>query len=144
MSILRRISGDGKLNRYKVWLKQAEFDFEAAQLSMNCNFFEWACFQSEQAVEKALKAVLVRAGWRAPKMHKLAVLMSFCNKANEAFRRTKFEFRDLESFTFVSRYPFLIPGENLSPHEFITLDDAERCINQARAFLDKIQNLLKE
>lgn len=142
--MLRKIKGKGKLDRYKVWLKQAEYDFNAAAVSKENGFHEWACFQSEQAVEKALKAILVHAGWRAPKMHKLAVLMSYCNRANERFRQTKFEFRDLESFTFVSRYPFLIPGENLSPHEFITLDDAARCINQARAFLDKIHDLLNE
>ena len=142
--MLRKLKAKGKGDRHKIWLKQAEYDYQAANLSKEHNFYEWACFQSEQAVEKALKAVLVHAGWRAPKMHKLAVLMSYCNNANEKFRRTKFEFRDLESFTFVSRYPFLIPGEDLSPHEFITLEDAQRCINQARAFLDKIYNLLKE
>jgi HEPN domain-containing protein len=141
--MLRRSKFRGKLNRYKVWLKQSEYDLQAAETSKNNEFYEWACFQSEQAAEKALKAVLVHAGWRPPKMHKLAVLMSYCNNANEEFKRTKFEFRDLESFTFVSRYPFLIPGENLSPHEFVTLEDADRCINQARTFLDKIHNLLK-
>lgn len=132
-----------KSKRYKVWLEQAHFDLEAAKTSRDGTFFEWACFQSEQAVEKALKAVLVHAGWRPPKMHKLAVLMSYCNNANKKFRKTKFEFRDLEAFTFVSRYPFLIPGENLSPHKFIKLEDAEKCISQAEAFLKKIRNLLK-
>ena len=129
-------------DRYKIWLEQAEFDLKAAELSRDNDFFEWTCFQCEQAVEKALKSVLVHAGWRPPKMHKLAVLMSYCNKANDKFKKTKFEFRDLEAFTFVSRYPFLIPGENLSPHEFITLDDAQRCINQAKSFLEKIRKLL--
>lgn len=140
--MLRKLRALGKGNRYKVWLEQAEFDFKAANHSLKGEFYEWTCFQSEQSVEKALKAVLVHAGWRPPKMHKLAVLMSYCNNANKEFRRTKFEFRDLESFTFVSRYPFLIPGENLSPHKFITLEDAQRCLDQARAFLDKIQKLL--
>lgn len=142
--MLKKILTKGKGKRFEVWLEQAEFDFQAAKVSRDANFYEWATFQCEQAVEKALKAVLVHAGWRPPKMHKLAVLMSYCNNANKEFRKTKFEFRDLEAFTFVSRYPFLIPGENLSPHKFITLDDAEKCINQAKVFLDKIQKLLKE
>ena len=142
--MLKKILSKGKGRRFEVWLEQAEFDFHAAKVSRDNGFYEWATFQCEQSVEKALKAVLVHAGWRPPKMHKLAVLMSYCNNANKEFRKTKFEFRDLEAFTFVSRYPFLIPGENLSPHKFITLDDAKRCINQARVFLDKIQKLLKE
>jgi len=141
--MLRKIKAKGSSQRYKVWMAQSFYDLQAAEMSKNNGFFEWACFQSEQAVEKALKSVLVHAGWRAPKMHKLAVLMSYCNNANENFRKTKFEFRDLESFTFVSRYPFLIPGENLSPHDFITLADAEKCINQARNFLEKIHILLE-
>jgi len=142
--MLRKLKRKGKGERYKVWLEQAEFDYEAANVSKENKFYEWSCFQCEQSVEKALKAVLVHAGWRPPKMHKLAVLMSYCNDANKEFRKTKFEFRDLESFTFVSRYPFLIPGENLSPHKFINLEDAKRCLKQARSFLDKIHNLLKE
>lgn len=142
--MLKKLKHKGKGERYKVWLKQADFDYRAAKVSKENGFYEWACFQSEQAVEKALKAVLVKAGWRPPKMHRLAVLMSYCNRANKEFKRTKFEFRDLEAFTFVSRYPFLIPGENLSPHEFISLKDAQKCISQAKDFLKKIHSLLKE
>lgn len=131
-----------KGNRHTVWLEQAFFDIAAAKVSKENGFFEWACFQSQQAVEKSLKAVLVHAGIRPPKMHKLAVLIHYCNQANENFKNTKFEFKYLESFTFVSRYPFLLPGENSSPHNFITLEDAELCINQAEEFLKKVQNLI--
>jgi HEPN domain-containing protein len=144
MSDLRRLSVQGPIQRYLVWLEQAEYDLQAAYVSINNGYFEWACFQSEQAVEKALKGVLVHAGWRPPKMHKLAVLMAYCNEANSRFRRTKFEFKELESFTFVSRYPFLVPGENLSPHNFIAQEEAQKCIQQARTFLNKIQELLNE
>lgn len=142
--MLEKIKRVSKSKRYKVWLSQATFDLQAAEASAENGFYEWACFQSEQSAEKALKSVLVHAGWRPPKMHKLAVLMSYCNNANRQFRKTKFEFRDLEAFTFVSRYPFLIPGENLSPHEFITVKDAEKCIQQAKNLLSKIHTLLGE
>jgi len=136
------LKSKGKGDRHLVWFEQAKYDLEAAEVSKQNQFYEWACFQSEQAVEKGLKGVLVQAGWRPPKMHKLAVLMSYCNKSNAQFRKTKFEFRDLEVFTFIARYPFLLPGENSSPHKFITLEDAEKCINQARIFLRKILKLL--
>jgi HEPN domain-containing protein len=139
---LRKLRLKGKGDRHFVWFEQARYDLLAAEISKQNEFYEWACFQSEQAVEKALKGVLVESGYRPPKMHKLAVLISYCNKKNEKFRKTKFEFRDLEVFTFVARYPFLLPGENSSPHKFITLEDAERCINQAATFLEKILKLL--
>jgi len=130
--------------RYKIWLKQASFDLQACKLSTDNGFYEWACFQAEQAVEKALKGVLVKAGWRPPKVHKLPILMGYCNSANNEFKNTKFNFRNLGAFTFVSRYPFLIPGENLSPHEFITLDNAQKCLQEASVMLSQIKFLLKE
>lgn len=140
---LKKIKSTG-IKRYAVWLEQAEYDLKAAELSRDNQFYEWACYQSQQSVEKALKSVLVHAGWRPPKMHKLPVLMGYCNSANKEFKKTKFEFRDLGSFTFVSRYPFLIPGKNTSPHNFITLENAQTCIKQAKQILLKIKKLLKE
>lgn len=134
----------GKGNRYKIWLVQAHYDLEAAKVSMNNGFNEWACYQAQQCTEKALKSVLVHAGWRAPKMHKLSVLMGLANNVNEGFRKTKFDFRFLQAFTFVSRYPFLLPGENSCPHDFINKDDAGKCIEQAQVFLQKIINLLEK
>jgi uncharacterized protein len=131
-----------KADRYKVWYTQAQFDLQAAQLSIDHGYFEWATFQSEQAVEKAIKAVIVKSGWRPPKMHKLSVLIGLANQANPKFERTKFEFRDLESFTFISRYPFLIPGKDLAPHEMIKKAEADRAYNQANDIISKIAEVL--
>ncbi|MCA9381859.1 HEPN domain-containing protein, partial [Candidatus Dojkabacteria bacterium] len=132
-----------KPDRYKVWLKQAKFDLQAARKSHEGKFYEWACFQSEQSAEKALKAVLVHAGWRPPKMHKLSVLIGFCNHANDHFKRTKLNFHDLESFTFISRYPFLIPGNLNTPHEYISSSDSIHCINQADSIYSKVHLILE-
>lgn len=49
--------------RYQDWLKQAERDFKAAQDSLRAGNYEWAVFQSIQAAEKALKAVLLFCGF---------------------------------------------------------------------------------
>lgn len=130
--------------RYRIWLKQANFDLDAARIMFENKFFEWTCFQSEQSIEKALKAVLVKSGMRPPKIHRISVLISMCNRASLKFRDTKFEFRDIESFTFISRYPFLIPGEKSSPHEYITYEDAKICLDQAHQFLEKVQMLLED
>ncbi len=129
--------------RYKIWLKQANFDLEAAKLSSSYGFYEWATYQAEQAVEKALKSVLVQAGQKAPRMHKLAVLFGYCNSVNSRFKNTKFNFKHIESFTFISRYPFLIPGQKNTPHEFITKEDARKALLEASDVLDKIEDILK-
>ncbi len=131
-----------RATRYRVWLKQAKHDLQASSISYQNGFNEWATYQAEQSVEKALKSVIVHAGENSPKMHKLAVLFGFCNSVNPEFRKTKFEFRHLESFTFISRYPFLLPGRDKCPHELITKQDAEVSIKQATAIVEKIEVIL--
>ncbi len=47
------------MKRTRDWLTQAEYDIQAAEDSMLNDHHEWACFQSQQAAEKALKALLL-------------------------------------------------------------------------------------
>ncbi|QQR93691.1 HEPN domain-containing protein [bacterium] len=128
--------------RWNVWLRQAEFDIAASRISFNNHFFEWSCYQSEQAVEKALKSVLVFSGYRPPKVHKIALLVAMCNSANSNFKHIQFRFKTIESLTFISRYPFLVPGEQGTPHEYISERDAAESLEEAIDILDKIRTLL--
>jgi HEPN domain-containing protein len=130
-------------DRYKIWLRQAKFDLAAAFLSLENEYYEWAAYQAEQSVEKALKAVIVQSGSKAPKIHKLGILFGFCNSINEKFRNTKFNFKHIESFTFISRYPFLIPDKNKTPHEMITEGDANKALVEASENLVKIAEILR-
>mgnify|MGYP002863095943 CR=1 FL=1 len=130
--------------RYHVWLDQSKYDIRAAEISYENGSYEWACYQSVQSVEKALKAVLVHAGWRAPMTHKLGVLMSMSNHANELFFDVKMNLRKLEAYTFVARYPFVYPNRNVPPHEMIHKDDAEVCINIAKDVYWQIDHFLAQ
>ncbi len=47
------------MNRYLDWFEQAQRDLERAKLDVQYEFWEWACFTSQQAAEKAVKAVLM-------------------------------------------------------------------------------------
>ena len=52
--------------RYKDWLAQAQGDLEHARKSVPMRDFNWACFASQQAAEKALNALydfLGGEGW---------------------------------------------------------------------------------
>lgn len=130
--------------RYKAWYKQAGHDLGAAKVSFENGYNEWAAYQAEQTVEKVLKSVIVHAGERAPKVHKLSVLFGYCNSVNPAFKNTKFIFRHVEAFTFISRYPFLIPGKDQSPHELISENDAKESIKEAEDIYSKIAEILQE
>jgi HEPN domain-containing protein/predicted nucleotidyltransferase len=133
---------DTKKARHIVWFRQGEFDLQASKLSLDEGFYEWSTFQAVQAVEKALKSVIVYAGANPPRIHKLQTLMGICNRICPEFKKTKFEFRFLESFTFISRYPFLLPGRTKTPHEIITRPEAERAYTQAQEFLRKVSIIL--
>ena len=50
------------MNRYKDWLDQAERDLGRAALDLQYEYWEWACFTSQQAAEKAVKALLMNRG----------------------------------------------------------------------------------
>lgn len=130
--------------RYRVWFKQSQHDYNAALLSIDNGFNEWASFQAVQSVEKALKAVIVCAGLNPPRIHKLQTLMGICNRICSQFKQTKFEFRYLESFTFISRYPFLLPGQDETPHELISSSEARKALVQARDMLEKISVILQQ
>ncbi|MFA4957150.1 MAG: HEPN domain-containing protein [Candidatus Methanoperedens sp.] len=41
------------MRRHEDWLKQADSDMCAAEDSASSNHYEWACFQAQQAAEKA-------------------------------------------------------------------------------------------
>ena len=46
------------VERSKDWLAQAERDIGQAKASLRDGFYEWACFASQQAAEKAVKALI--------------------------------------------------------------------------------------
>lgn len=128
--------------RFSVWLAQAKYDLEAARSSLELGYHEWACYQSSQCIEKAVKAVIVHAGWRPPKVHKIGVLMGIANKANRLFANVSFDFRKVEAYTYISRYPFLNPGQTLPPHEFINKHDSQTCISIAQDVIDKVDEFI--
>ena len=50
------------MNRWRDWLDQAKRDLEKAELDINHEFFEWACFTAQQSAEKAIKALGMKIG----------------------------------------------------------------------------------
>jgi len=50
------------MNRYLDWLSQAERDLSRAEIDIQYDYWEWACFTSQQAAEKACKALLMFHG----------------------------------------------------------------------------------
>lgn len=53
------------MERSADWLEQAQSDLEHARYDLRAEFYEWACFSSQQAAKKAVKAVVQRQGEEA-------------------------------------------------------------------------------
>ncbi|MDE1838115.1 MAG: HEPN domain-containing protein [Euryarchaeota archaeon] len=56
------------------WLEDAEADLGHARLSIANQDHRWACFASQQAVEKALKAILLENDLELVRIHDLVEL----------------------------------------------------------------------
>src|SRR3989338_1745982 len=84
----------------KVWWKKAEKDLVAAEKSLKVGEFEWAAFQCEQAVEKALKTLAIEEMGKLLKAHELGFLarklklpenlVEICDELAPAYTSTRY------------------------------------------------------
>jgi len=129
-------------NRYEFdkWFKQAGYDVSAAEASRRAFNYEWACFQSQQGAEKALKAYLLLKGKRMDLRHSINKLLSICLEDNKRFKEIS-GVRELDKYYIPTRYPDGLPDD--TPHDFYTDEDAEKCINLSKRALSLIKELTR-
>ena len=112
------------------WLVQAENDLRFAELASRERFFAQACFNSQQAAEKALKAFLYARGAEQVMGHSVADLAAECARLEPEFAELKERAAPLDQFYLSTRYPNSLPGG--IPAEAFTARDAERALEMAR------------
>jgi len=112
------------------WLTQAENDLQFAALASREGFFAQACFNSQQAAEKALKAFLYARGAEQVMGHSVADLAAECARLEPEFAKLKERAAPLDQFYLSTRYPNSLPGG--VPAEAFTARDAERALEMAR------------
>ena len=110
----------------KDWLEAASIDLESIEaLIQNTRLTGHVAFHAQQAIEKALKAILEENGERVPKVHSLSKLFDACSVY------INFDFDEdliiaLDSLYIESRYP----------GELGLLPEGKPSIMQAQAFCD--------
>ncbi len=122
------------------WLDQAKSDLEAAKWNSEGNFYAHACFLSQQAAEKALKAYLYSIGKRKIITHSTFTLARECAQENDAFNSILSICAELDKHYIPSRYPNGLP--NSTPSEVYLKEDAQTCINKSQKILDFISKLV--
>jgi HEPN domain-containing protein len=118
----------------ETWLRQAEADLEAARSSLAAGHVEWACYQSQQAGEKALKALVYRHGMTTVRTHSLRRLVEDAVKTVPSIAGVMEDAKFLEGFFISTRYPNGLDDE-VAPADFFDRKDAEKCLSSATSIL---------
>ena len=117
----------------QAWLEQAEHDLAAARDSLAAGHFEWVCFQSQQAAEKALKAYLLTAGRSHQRTHAVTELLDECVRIEPEFERIR-PSMELDQYYVSTRYPDALAGG--PPYRAFTQRTAERCLSLASSLIE--------
>lgn len=123
------------------WLRQAEKDLDSARDSLTAKHYEWACFQSQQAAEKALKAFLYSKGLRAILTHSIRDLALDCSKYEKDFSNLVNQGKVLDSYYISTRYPNGLVGNEI-PSEYYSQEDADQCISYAELILKTVKRFI--
>ncbi len=125
----------------KRWLNQAINDLEAARWNSDGKFCAHACFLSQQAAEKALKAYLYSIGKRRIITHSTFTLAKECAQTNDKFNSILSICAELDKHYIPSRYPNGLPDS--IPSEVYLKQDAEVSINHSEKVLEFVSKLIK-
>ena len=121
-------------NRYPDWFRQAEADLKHARNSRETGDFEWSCFASHQAAEKALKAVYLKLGLDAWG-HTLTILIGNLPKVIDLASETLINHaRVLDKYYIPTRYPNGF--ESGAPTDFYTAEEAQNAVFRAEEILE--------
>lgn len=126
------------------WLTTAEDDLESAQILKKKAKFAHACFHSQQAGEKALKAVwyFEDADPWGHSIKKLVDDLEAVNlKLHESLTRLSRLGVVLDRFYIPTRYPNGLP--DITPDVAFNEEDADTCIQYAAKILDAVRSVLK-
>ena len=129
------------MNRSRDWLSQALRDLEHARKSMRLRDYEWACFSSQQAAEKALKAVYLSLGMEVWG-HDLVNLLRGLRKAGLRVSRRLIErAAELDKHYVISRYPNGFAEG--APWEHYTRRDAEKCVRSGERLVGWAKDIIE-
>ena len=106
------------------WLRRAKSNLvRAKQTKPSEVFWEDLCFDAQQAVEKAVKVVLVASRVEFPKTHDIALLLRLLERTGRPVPDDLLTALDLTDYAFETRYPGDYPQ--------VTADDYRKAVEIA-------------
>jgi HEPN domain-containing protein len=123
------------------WLRQAEYDLKAAEWAEQGGFHAPACFWSQQAAAKGLRAFLFLKGEDARETRSVVDLLDRAISYEEDFKGFVGSSTSLDIYYKTSRFPDALPGG--IPAEVITGKDSRDAIRQASDVLAVVERKRK-
>ncbi len=123
----------GKLSNYNIWIEYARQDFKTAQIVFKENIFNQVCFHSQQAIEKLLKAFLVKNNINPPRIHSIKELLKMCSQFKEANSLNE-KALIIDTYYIPTRYPEALIGS--LPEGMPDKDEAKEALQIAQDFFD--------
>jgi len=123
------------------WIGEANWDLENAKILFEHDRFNTVVFHSQQAAEKAVKALLYHNkinGW-GHSIHSL--LAKYKEIKNENFDDIERMALSLDKHYITTRYPDALP--NIAPHKAYNKQEAEIAIIQATNIIDFVNKEIK-
>lgn len=117
------------MGRSRDWLDQAKRDLEHARQSIDLGHFEWACFASQRAAERALKALHLHQGTVAWG-HSVFELLEGLPEGQRPPAQLLDRGRVLDRFYIPPRYANAHPSG--PPYRYYTRADAEEAVTAAQ------------
>ncbi len=124
---------------WQLWFKFAEQDLAACEKLLEGKLYANACFHAQQAVEKALKGLLLHRGRTVPKTHGLPELYVLLNEPALASYRDAIDV--LNKYYIPTRYPDLIEGDE--PSWFLDENEARIALAQAQEIIETVIAIAK-
>ena len=127
------------LDEAKRWLAQAALDLQTAEDNVRMHPYV-ACFFSQQAAEKATKAISIAEAGDYKRNHDILGTLKAVPVLQSLIRMQDATF--LDSFYIATRYPDAWPGG--IPGERFSLEQAEEAVKRASAIVGICAHLLVE
>ncbi len=115
-------------------------DLKAAHDSLEDGNYEWSCFQSQQAAEKAVKALLFAYG-RSAWGHSITELLNYVREFENVDEGLFVAARELDRHYIPTRYPNAF--ESGYPGMYYDRPTAERALEQAKRIVEWVKGKLR-
>jgi HEPN domain-containing protein len=109
----------------KLWLKYANENYQSSKILLESFLFNPSLQNTQQAIEKFLKAYMIEKGLKLQKTHNILSLIEVLKKENIFINISEDEIDLIDSIYLTSKYPFGSVLADFEPDDKICL----KCID---------------